>query len=97
MELEFERLKSQALDHTHLNLMKSWHGVGAAISRGWRERPGQKDRGGQGLQIQETMREWTKSAYVPPVGFPSSQQQGLSLGKGASEDWREGFPEEVSL
>lgn len=35
--------------------------------------------------MQETMREWTKSAYDPPVVLPSSKQD-INSGKGASED-----------
>lgn len=64
------------------------------IQRGKRERPGQeRDRSGQSLQIQQTVKGWTRSACAPPVGFPSSKQQGMNSGKGASEDWRPGFPE----
>lgn len=33
MELEYERLKSQALNHRALNLIKRWHEVGAVIQQ----------------------------------------------------------------
>ena len=98
MELGFERPKSQALDYRVLNLIKRWHGVGAVIQQRkegetW---PGEGQRWTKPPNSANS-EEWTKSAYAPPVGFPSSKQQGMSSGKGASEDWRPGFPEEVGL
>lgn len=98
MELEFERLKSQALNHRALNLIKRWRGVGAVIQqRKVGETWPEMDRREQGLQVQETVRERTKPAYALLVVFPNSKQQGMRSWKGASKDWRQGFLEEVGL
>lgn len=66
MELQFERLKSHTINHKALNLIKRrvrGEGInpaeegGGDLARRGREGIERKDRGEQGLQLQETIRE----------------------------------------
>lgn len=66
MELQFERLKSHTINHKALNLIKRrvrGEGInpaeegGGDLARRGTEGIERKDRGEQGLQLQETIRE----------------------------------------